>query len=109
MQFELVHAVDFFALQSNTVDGLQTDGDGDGEHGAQTKDQLGAELESLKKMQKYVHGVAVSSMIGRLRLTRLPCPSWLWIVMVPRCRLTISFTMLMPSPVPGTLPEASAR
>ena len=46
---------------------------------------------------------------GSHNVTAVPSPGWLARASRPPSSSTISFTMLMPSPVPGMLPEASAR
>ena len=46
---------------------------------------------------------------GSHTVTVVPLPALLVMFTVPRCNSTISLTMLMPRPVPGILPEVSAR
>ena len=47
--------------------------------------------------------------VGSHRVTVVPSPRVLSMSIFPRCSVMISCTMLMPRPVPGTLPELSAR
>ena len=64
---------------------------------------------------EYAHHVVTNSCVwaavasGSHRVTTVPWPGSLRISSRPPSSSMISFTMLMPRPVPGTLPEASAR